>query len=600
MKLFSFKKAPPAIVSSKKSNVVFAEFANLPTPYKQADRNRPKIDEYVSRIASLRRSPVRMLQETAQILLSHNSILLKPELRLELADKVLGQLYPVFILYVRELDKSDSSLPESKERATELIACIDVLEQLSMCYKHVFKQEFSVKTGVYKKNKERLYNCGFRVLELTRIGQRFRAWRYQKLPHSEWQDCNQIFFSLVLHNDVSEKKQLLGNIGAYIRAGVDSGQTRESTVQQLYLSIQLNGTLDLTAWPLRLFNMSNAYLESYPDDVTIEADNNVPLNPGWLITFLGNSTAPLFQRYDKMPSPAIRINYVKLFERLMHDHEELAKMRFLDSLDDSKLSRPLARIDDADRQPFIELMLLALQKRERRDKRHAVFEHEKIRVYFGIPNIQRLLRETWYANSNAKNKTSRSQFKDNLASSSAPLSGDIGATHTSSWNTENFSSGGMLLTTASTKFTQPIQVGQLVAIVAQPEDVAVNKRRRARRIETKKETRLPIVGYVCRLGHQSEKLIEVAVVRLTNYVEHAIIKADNKELYEDVKVVLHQDFDSKWKVIVPSDIELVSGFPCRLQRANGDDIRLRLGDLWLIKSEFSVFTASSPDLSSAK
>ena len=595
MKLFGFKKTPPAIVSSKHSNVVFAEFANLPTPYKQADRNRPKVDEYVARIANLRPSPVRMLQETAQILLSHNSILLKPEVRLELADKVLGQLYPVFILYVRELGKSDSSLPESKERATELMACIDVLEQLAMCYKHVFKQDFSVKPGQYKKNRQRLYYCGFRVLELIRVGQRFRAWRYQKLPHSEWQDCNQIFFSLVLHNDVSEKIQLLGNIGAYVRQS-DSGQTRESTVQQLYLSIQLNGTLDLTAWPLRLFNMSNAYLETYPDDVRIEADNNLQLKPGWLITFLGNSMPPMFQRYDKMPTPAIRINYVNLFERLIRDHEELAKMRFLDSLDDSKLSRPLARLDDADRQPFIELMLLALQKRERREKRHAVFEHEHIRVYFGLPNIQRLLREIWYENSNAKNKKTTSKFKDHLAGSSAPLSGDIGATHTSSWNTENFSSGGILLTTASTKFTQPIQVGQSVAIVSQPEEVTTNKRRRTRNIETKKETKLPIIGYVCRLGHQNEKLIEVAVVRLTNYVEHAIIKSDQKELFEDIKVILHQDFDHKWKVIVPSDIELVSGFPCLLQRANGDEIRLRLGDLWLIKSEFSVFTASSPDL----
>jgi len=185
MKFFgSKKKAQPAIVPGKQRNVVFADFANLPTPYKQPDRNRPKIDVYVSRIAELRRSPVRMLQEATQTLISHNSIILKSDVRLELADKLLGQLYPVFILYVRELDKSSSSLPESKDRATELIACIDVLEQLAMCYKHVFKQDFSVKPNQYKKNRDKLYICGFRILELMRIVQRFRAWRYQKLPHS--------------------------------------------------------------------------------------------------------------------------------------------------------------------------------------------------------------------------------------------------------------------------------------------------------------------------------------------------------------------------------------------------------------------------------
>lgn len=598
MKLFGAKKNKPAILSAKNKNVVFAEFANLPTPYKQADKNRPKVDVYVARIIDLRRSPVRMLQEAAQTLLSHNSIILKPEIRIELADKLLGQLYPVFILYVRELGKSSSSLPESKERATELIACIDVLEQLTVCYKHVFKQDFSVKPGQYKKNRDRLYYCGFRVLEMMRIGQRFRAWRYQKLPHSEWQDCNQIFFALVLHNDVNEKQQLLGNIGAYVRNELkDTARARMSSVQQLYLSIQLIGMLDLTAWPLRLFNMSNAYLEAFPDDIKIEADNTQELSPGWVITFLGNSNPPLFQRYEKMPTPAIRINYVSLFERLMHDHEELAKMRFIDSTDDSKLSKPLGRLNDVDRQPFIELMLIALQKRARKNKRHAVFEQEHIRVYFGINNIQRLLRETRFANSNAEQNKSRRTLKDDLASSSAAIGADFTNSQASSWKTENFSSGGMLLTTESTNFTQPIQVGQLVAVIAQQENEATKtKSRRTRNIEPTKEKVLPIIGYVCRLGHQTEKLIEVAIVRLTNYVEHAVIKSDGKELFEDVKVILFQDFDSQWKVIVPAAIELVSGFPCHLHRASGDEVRLRLGQLCLNKSEFSVFKVSSPDL----
>lgn len=600
MKLFGAKKTKPAILSGKHKSVVFAEFANLPSPYKQADKNRPKIDVYVARITNLRRSPVRMLQEAAQTLLSHNSIILKPELRIELADKLLGQLYPVFIMYVRELGKSNSSLPESKERASELIACIDVLEQLTVCYKHVFKQDFSVKPSQYKKNRDRLYYCGFRVLEMMRIGQRFRAWRYQKLPHSEWQDCNQIFFALILHNDVTEKQQLLGNIGSYVRTDIkEASRTRVSSVQQLYLSIQFVGTLDLTAWPLRLFNMSNAYLETYPDDITIEADDNLDLKPGWLITFIGNANSPLFQRYDKMPLPAIRINYVSLFERLMHDHEELAKMRFLDSLDDSQLSKPLSRLKDVDRQPFIELMLIALHKRERQNKRHAVFEQENIRVYFGLNSIQRLLRETHFANSNAKQNATRRALKDDLASSSAALGADFSNSQISSWKTENFSSGGMLLTTASTNFTQPIQVGQLVTVVVQQEnEVTKSKGRRTRSVESMKKTSPPIIGYVCRLGHQAEKLIEVAIVRLTNFVEHAVILSDSKELFEDVKVVLHQDIDDKWKIIVPAEIELVSGFPCHLRRANGEEIRLRLGELCLNKSEFSIFKASSPDLAS--
>jgi len=598
MKLFGSKKVQSAKQGNTHNSVVFAEFANLPASYKKLDKNRPNIDEYVARIADMRRNPVRMLQEAAQTLILHNSLILKSEARLELADKLLGQLYPIFILYVRELAKSDSSLPESKERAAELIACIDVIEQLAMCYKHVFQQDFSVKPNQYKKNRERLYSCGFRVLELIRIGQRFRAWRYQKLPHSEWQDCNQIFFSLILHNDVTEQHQLLGNIGAYVRPDKkDTVNIRNSSVQKLYLSIQFNGTLDLTSWPLRLFNMSTAYLESYSQDIKIEADDGAVLKPGWLITFIGNSTPPLFQRYEKMPTPAIRINYVELFNRLMHDHEELAKMRFLDSDDNSQLSKPLAELNDADQQPFIELMLLALQKRDRKDKRHAVFEQENIRVYFGFTNIQRLLRDYFYANSNQKKKNITRKFEDELASSSSAIASDFTNSQSSAWKTENFSSGGMLLTTESTNFTQPIQVGQLVSVVVQQEvETHVNKKRRSRNIEVKKEAALPIVGYVCRLEHQNEKLIEVAIVRLTNFVEFAFIKADKKELFEDIKVILHKDFDNKWKVIVPSEIELVSGFPCHLIRANGDEIRLRLGNLWLNKSEFSVFTASSPDL----
>ena len=85
-----------------------------------------------------------------------------------------------------------------------------------------------------------------------------------------------------------------------------------------------------------------------------------------------------------MPGPCVLLNYANLYNTLVKDHEELAKMEFIKRIDSSKLSRPLLDLDTEDRIPVLELILVSLKSRERQQKRHAVFAEENLRAFHRI------------------------------------------------------------------------------------------------------------------------------------------------------------------------------------------------------------------------
>ncbi len=579
-----FKKNKESVVSKQRRE--FGEFANLPNPHKEPDRNRPGVDHYISKLEEQRRFPVRLLQEAFQILSTHNRMILKPEVRAELADKVIGMVFPVLATFYKQ-NIRQSSLPESKERATQIISCVDVVDQLGVTFKHLFKHYYSMKNSAYQKHRSHLQLYGLRILEMIRLSQRFRALRYQKITDNDWQDCNQIFFSLILHNDVDEKNKLLGTIGTYARSNVAA----ESSVRKLYLSIQLIGVVDITTWPMRLFTVPDAFLEYYTDDLKIVADNGHPLPPGFLLVYLGLHGPALFERHENMPGPAVRIDYSSFFNRLVKDHENIGKQKFIGKEDVTKLSKPLAELDAADRMPLLELILLALQSRKRKQRRHAVFEQEKLRVYFGLKDVIKLMMDLYAPD--LRRAMSHRSFTDHLAQSSALLSEDDRTHMSMRWKTENFSAGGMLLSTESTSFTHPIQIGQAIAVVKveEPKENEINPN-----VVAQEKLSRPIIGFVCRLNRPHDRLVEVGMVRIANYAEAAILEADKAAKTDATQVILFQDTENKWKIMLPQSLNLVSGSPCYLIRTKGERILGRIGEIWANKSEFTIAEFRSPNL----
>lgn len=572
-----FKKTE-SIINNYDDDVVYAEFANLAATYKAAPKNELKKETYFGKLDDLKRFPVRLLEDGAKYLKSLNHYSIKPSKRLELARAFAGYLYPVIAMWFNKYQEQESSTPESNERKSALIASISAVDQLTIAYKHVFRDLFDVSSSAYKRHREELQEAGFRILELIRLEQRLRALRYQRLPKTAWQNSNQVIFSLLLHNDESQPMEMLGSIGYEKKSDVlKQNNVHNNNIHNLYCSIQLFGLLDLNTWPIKLFHVPDMYLQYLEKAITFQADDAQPLVKGTLITFINNDHPPLFKRRNKMPGPCILINYANLYNTLVKDHEELAKMEFIKRLDASKLSKPLLDLDTEDRIPVLELILVSLKSRERQQKRHAVFAEENLRVYFGCKDVNKLMSDL--IDPDVKRVLANREFVDTLAQQSSMVASDDKEHMNSSWRMMNFSAGGMLIGTEENNFNSPIQIGQMVAV--SPAD------------DVKKQT----VGFVCRIVRPHDNQIEVAITRIANHVEASIVQT-NEQMQQNTgqSSLLMNDGNGKWQIAVNYKSGFISGMPLKLTRGDGSKLPVRLGEVWMKKRDFTVFELRSPGL----
>lgn len=586
MNLFSRteqEKREHAFAKGKKVSNVLGELSGLSLPFKNAENNDLNRQKIIQILDTYKKVPVRLLEESTNVLQKLNRFLLGPKQRKEYADLLASYIYPVVLLWYDKYQNKENSLPESSERRNALIASIDAIQQLSISYKLLFRDFYSADKGEYKKSKALCYQYSARALELIRLEQRLRALRYQKLPKVSWQHCNQIFFSLVHHNHVDDDYELIGLIGVRKKSdNLRKGGVRRSSLRKLYLSIQLFGLLDVTTWPTRMFHVPDSYLDLLNGEgLKVIADDGQELKPGFLLTYYKNEMPPLFKRNDNLPGPFIRLDYTNLYNTLVKDHKEIGKQQFLNQFDESKFSRPLAEIREVDRVPVIELMIMGLTSRERRQKRHASFDDTNLSVYFGFHEVNRLLLDL-NSPDQARVKESR-QFIDTLAMSSAMLAEEEKSHMSASWKITNFSAGGLLINTEETDFSNPIQIDMLIAFT-----MPDNKTQ-------------PILGFVRRLNRPNSKQVEIAVVRLSNYAETAGVQAQNELDSSTAKaVVLIKDVRGEWNLIIKTSMHYAKGEPLKLIRANGAHLPVRLGEPVYTKKDFKVFELRSPGLEADK
>jgi len=582
MNLFSRteeEKREHALAKSKKASGGLGDLSGLSLPFKAPEKNELNRDKIIQRLDLHRKLPVRLLEETNIVLQKINRVKLTAKQRNEYAELLASYVYPVVLLWYEQYQKQENSLPESSERKNALIASIESIHQLGMAYKLLFREYYSEDNKQFKKNKKLCCQYGARSLELIRLEQRLRALRYQKLPKVSWQHCNQIFFSLVHHNAVDENYGLIGLIG--IRKSSDSlrkGGVPTSTVRRLYISTQLFGLLDVTTWPTRMFHIPDGYLDYLTGEgIKILADDGQQLKPGFLLTHYKNESPPLFKRSDNLPTPIIRFDYTTLYNALVKDHKEIGKQQFLGEFNDSKVSRPLTEIHSVDRVPVIELMIMGLTQRERRQKRHASFDTSSLSVYFGFHEVNRLLKDIIDPDQ-ARVRDSR-QFIDTLAMSSALLAEEQKTHMAASWTISNFSTGGLLVSTEETDFSNPIQIDMLMAFT-----MPDNKDH-------------PILGFVRRLNRPDSKHIEVAIVRLSNYAETAGVQDQDEINSATAKaVILIKNVRGEWNLIIKTSMPYVTGQPLKLIRANGAPLPVRLGEIIYTKKDFKIFDLRSPGL----
>lgn len=552
---------------------LYTNFAQCPNPYRKPGRTELNRSTYVEKLGSLKMFPAQLIQEAARIATALNAVVMKVDKRMELAGAILGGSYATLAQFYGHYQNRHSTIPEDRNQRDALTATITLTEQLAIAYKLAFKELFTTTRGAFLKQRDTIVEAGFRALELSRLAQRLRAIRYQKLPVAMWSDCNRIFFGLALHNDTTQPLRLTGTTGVRpVGEKRSPGTTTVSSPQEVYLSLQLFGLLDTITWPMRLLHVPDAYLTHMDDPLRILPDSGQEPAPGVLITYLDAEEPPRFRRREQNSVPAICIEYSTLFNRLVQDHEALSQMAALDSFEPGKVSSPLAHLGNKDRIPAVELMLLRLKERQRQHKRHPGGGHESFRLYFGFDDGHQLLRAI--AAPYIEGALAQRHLTDNLAQSSAKLVGDEDQLATR-WQLIDFSTGGLLLRTEVTAFTTPVEIGQIVTF--SPAD----------------KLEQALIGYVCRLHRPRDHEIEVAITRVAKYAEAALVE-EALGSGGPKSVMLIQDLDEQWRVIAPGNHGFVAGTPLKVTQPNGRTVPARLGSVWLAKNDFTVFELSSP------
>lgn len=576
MKLFKSENQP-LYSATELARLDFTAFANLPQAYKSPEKKDLNLEAYQKRLRDLRKIPLRHLEDAKHILVNQNRLDLKPVKRLEVLNLVLKEVYPNIAMWYDKYQGRQNSLPEGNERREALLGCIAVVEQCGIAYKHLFQQVFSPDPRRYKKNRQACYEYGFRILEMLLIEQRLRALRYQKLPRSAWQDSNHVFFALALHNDLDESWPLHGFVGIKKREKHhDSSSVVESNARRLYLSLQLFGVLDVTTWPTHLFHVPHAFIDLLNPGIKLTGDDGLPLREGRLLTWLENDGPPRFERPEPIKGPTIQLDYTQYYNRLVKDYEAIASMKFIDTYDPRKLSRPLQRLNEADRVPVLQMMLASLRKRQRHTRRHALFKDNLVRVYFGMGEVLRLLTDLRRKDSEFVMQTR--QFTDSLAQYSSLLAMGEKRSASNQWQILNFSAGGILISTLESDFSTSVAMGQLVAFIPH------------------EDMNQPSLGFVCRLNRPQERVVEVGISRLANYVEVLLVEGVGKtEESNYIPAMLIQDGADNWQLVTQPRDDLKPGLPIKLLRA-GTKAPARLGDVYLTKKEFKVFDLRSPGL----
>ncbi|MCW9024089.1 MAG: hypothetical protein OQK73_05350 [Gammaproteobacteria bacterium] len=580
MGFFSNKKTNIARIDhSDLISAPYAKFSNLPHAYREAGKNEIDIQAYRTRLERVTNHPVQMLEQAASILTSLNITTMKPAQRLEITNMIFSQVYPALAIWYYKYMETENSLPESKERRATLVACIGALNQLAIAYQHYFRDLFSIQTRKVKKVQESLSLAGFRIMEVLLIKQRIYALRYQKLPQGDWNNCNNIFFSMAFHNMLDHRHGLKGSIGLRGRSSTELRKgVLETTIRRLYLSVQLFGIMDVSTWPIRLFQIPDAYLEYLGEKgLKFALDDGEPLQPGFLYADLYQSYPMRPERAVKKHEPSALIDYTGFFNTLVKDHEEIGKMKFISNFDGTKISRPLLKLNEEDRIPVLDMMLMAFHPRKRKQKRHTVFSDEVVKVYFGKNEVMQLLTDTSHGNLEQVAKSRK--FIDTLAQQSAILANDDNLHMRAAWRIVNFSTGGLLIRTRETGFNNPVQLGQVMAFT--PED------------NISKAT----VSVVVRLQRHDDGFVEVAVQSLSTEAEVAFLFDQARPNNDSGNVcILYRGMDDNWSVITSPAENYVPGMPFSLVRDKGERILLRLGDVLMSKKEFVVFEVRSPAL----
>jgi hypothetical protein len=477
--------------------------------------------------------------------------------QLDIAEQLF---FPKAVEQVTELAKR-GGIPDSEMRQQVLDSIAEISQAMLQSYQFVFQEYYSGGNFRYARERGEVLRCASRILELVAFRQTVLGLRYQRLTERDWQTANATFHAMQVYEDTSAPIVSLGkklNLNA---------SYHYSSLQDVFITIQLVGLVDIMSWPTHLHGFLRNYIVAVPNPVQIRLDDgNSPLDRNSYIAECYGKTSLQRTRGTSRASlildcrtflDAVRRDAMNLVVCKRDRKPDLMPVRFF-------------RIQDSERYVVSDLLTRAYLMNDTT----VVPEHEQkaadLRVYVGFQAVFSLLRNTF-------NRGDSERLVDKLAKRSALLAEDHVATTESVWFMLYQDSKMIRLRTQETQFTTSMEVGALLSYGMGEE--AVNS---------------PRLAAVSRIYRPSAKTVVIDLFRLARYAEPIAIfpKSDLGAVAGEEKgyaaLLLHDELIGGWCLAFQPQGILLSARELTLKRGD-KTYDLTLGGLRNVTTDFYVF-----------
>ena len=183
--------------------------------------------------------------------------------QLDIAEQLF---FPKALEQVTELAKS-GGIPDSEIRQQVLDSIAEIAQAMMVSYQIVFQEYYSGHNFLYARNHDDVLRCATRILELIAFRQTVLGLRYQQMNERDWQTANAIFHVMQLYEDTSAPIVSLGkklNLHA---------SYHYSSLQDVFITIQLIGLVDIMSWPTHLHGFLRNYIAAIPNPAQIKLDD---------------------------------------------------------------------------------------------------------------------------------------------------------------------------------------------------------------------------------------------------------------------------------------------------------------------------------------
>jgi len=554
-----------SLFGGRKSDVRDVIPLHIPLTLKAEQDSEQNIEAMWHQVLQQRLGPLLLLQAADRYLEKINPLPLSYEQRNRISNLILNEVVAAVSSLFSHFFQQGGGIPETREQRETISSAVHAVGQLVINYKLLFRQDWA-DPDQDRTTQERILLVALRIFECARLEQLLLAFRYQKLPMHTWRDLNHLFFALRSDWDITAKYPL--KVQWTVEDYVSSVELfpKLGNLEQLYLTIQLTGLLDVISWPVHLAYRVGRYLSAIEEPFIKDDERIADIPAGHCIVYYNQGVPPRFSRDRDLGGDSLLIDLNPILRRATQDRATLMSPAKTEAA-----SAALHEIPERDRITFMDLLLHRVQPRQRHEPRQRLFSAHHARVYGGFDVVYRLFTDINRKDSDQHAVKEERLFWDTLAQHINLVARSEEGVSEPRWVVADEGPGGIQLHVREGEYGLPMYVGRLVAYNGSEDELAASR-----------------LGYVVRLQRLGDDEVEVAIARIRGEIRPAAVQDQDTMEERLMPVLLIRAQDGKLQLLCDNKYSLITGSRLAVMYG-GHHHSGALGKVIIAQADFSVF-----------